>query len=179
MPVWLNNGLIVMENGVVCIDPDCPCPAGGGDDPSEFECFCCEDGDTGRTPSFWTVEIPNGTNNGCTDCGSMAATYELSQGCCGQSAADRSCDYELDGTGADCGLDYLILNIICGESNQIQVQIGPDSSSSADGGWLYEDFEAELVCAGSYDLDEESFLGTGTQCDWTGTTTTVTSSIGA
>lgn len=171
---WWQDTQLVWANGVMCWQSDCPedCQPGTPDEPAEFECFCCEDGDTDRTPEFWTVEIPNGTNNGCTDCGTMAGTYELHQ-----VSEAQSCDYELDGTGADCSLDYLILNVICGESNQLQCQIAQSSGFAADGGWLYEDFEASFSCAQSYELDEDSFLGTGNQCDWTGTTVTATPSL--
>lgn len=175
---WLNDGKILMSDGRVCLDPLCPCDGGGGgggDTPSEFECFCCESGDVGRTPAFWTVEIPAGTNNGCTDCATVAGTYELQQGCCGGTAETQSCDYELDPSGADCTLDYMLLNVICGESNQLQFNIATSDVATADGQWLYEDFEASFSCVGSYDLDFST--GSETQCTWTGTTVTVTSSL--
>lgn len=175
---WWQDTQMVWSDGQMCWQDDCPedCqPGPPPDEPSEFECFCCDDGAEGQTPAYWTVEIPAGTNNGCGDCAGVAGTYELNQGCCGLSAENAPCDYELDGTGADCGLDYLILNVVCGEENYIQVQIGTSSVAVADGGWQYS---GEYSCSGgSYELTEQGFLGNGNQCDWTGTTVTATPSL--
>jgi len=74
--LWINDGALVMENGVLCLNDDCPCLGTGTGTGSSTTCEACTGGLMNGEVEVTISGVFNGAL-GCTNCADHNGTFAL------------------------------------------------------------------------------------------------------